>query len=50
MTENGASIFGESVEEAREVLAKMQLAFDKEVVDLDNFVFAKADFSEDTEE
>ena len=50
VTENGASIYGESVEEAREVLQKMQSAFEKEVLDLDGFVFAKADFNEDTEE
>jgi len=49
VTENGASIYGESVEEAKEVLKKMQLVFEKEVLDLDGFVFAKADFAEEEE-
>lgn len=40
MTEEKAGIFGESPEEAEKVLERMSLAFHKEVIDLDTFVFA----------
>lgn len=40
MTEEKAGIFGESPEEAEKVLERMSLAFRKDIIDLDAFVFA----------
>ena len=41
VTENGASVYGESVGEAKEVMDKMLRAFEKDVIDLDTIVFAE---------
>lgn len=41
VTENGASVYGESVGEAKEVVDKMLGAFERDVIDLDTLVFAE---------
>lgn len=43
MSENSANIYGESLLELGEVMKKMIVSLNKEVIDLDTFIFAKAD-------
>ena len=43
VSENGASVYGETPDEVNEVLEKMNRATNKEVIDLDTLVFAKRD-------
>ena len=50
VTENRAGVFGETVEEAKRCLEMMKRAFEEDVLDMDTFVFAKADFEEGEEE
>lgn len=38
-TEKGVSVYGETVEEIAEVLQKMSLALNKEVLDIDTFFY-----------
>jgi lactam utilization protein B len=40
VTENAVSVHGENPEEVKAVLEKMNAALEKEVLDLDTFVFA----------
>lgn len=47
VTENAVGVSGESVESVRLFYERMALAFQKEVIDLDTFVFAKRDGVED---
>jgi hypothetical protein len=44
ITENPARPFGESSEEVKTVLERMMTALDKDVIDLDTFVFTRPDF------
>ena len=43
VTEDAVGIVGEDPDSAKQCLAMMRTAFEKEVIDLDNFVFAQAD-------
>ena len=43
ITDNAVGIVGEDIDSVKQSLTWMQLALEKEVIDLDTFVFAKAD-------
>ena len=47
VTENAARPFGESPGELTTVLDRMKTALDKEIIDLDTFVFARQDIEKD---
>ena len=44
VTEDAKGVYGEDIEDVKDCLAKMQLSLNKEIIDLDTFVFAIADF------
>jgi len=47
VTETAASVFGETAKDAQKCAELMQLAFQKEIIDLDAFVFSNPDFDEE---
>ncbi len=47
VTETAARPFGESPDELKNVLERMNTALEKDIIDLDTFVFAKPDFDSD---
>lgn len=47
VTENAKGVYGETIDEVKTCMAYMQAAFEKEVIDLNTFIFAKADFDKD---
>lgn len=46
ITENGVSIIGEDVEDLGLAYERMGKAFEKDIIDMDNIVYAKDDFDE----
>ncbi len=50
VTENAKGVYGDTIESAKECITWMQQAFEKEIIDLDTFVFAKADFEDNEDE
>lgn len=49
VTENAVGIVGETVDEVKSALEKMNLALGKDIIDLDTIVYSKPDFDKETD-